>query len=150
MLCLLSAAATAQGLGDRLFDSKQACFARVYAQDHLDRHPVQQVTHITLRPDLAAMVMGGESDVVTVSLQLRGDREIYFGSAYCNRTGAALTCYLDGDAGSFKLTEAANGALRLEVGPNGMNFERSSDFASLWPDRGDDRVFLLPPVLCPG
>ncbi len=136
----------AQGLAGRLFGAKPGCFARAYTADHLARHPVQQVTEITLSPDIAAMTMGGEVDAVMVSVRVRSGRAAYFGSASCERTGAALTCYREGDAGSFRLTEAANGALRLEVGPNGMSFEGIGDFVTLEGNSGDDREFLIPPA----
>ena len=149
LFSLGAAPVAAQGLGERLFGGKSTCFARAYTADHLASHPLQQVTEITLRPDVAAMRMGGEVEAVMISVRRRADSETYFGSAYCDRTGAALTCYREGDAGSFKLTEAANGALRLEVGPNGMSFEGSADFVTLEANRGDDRVFLIPPAPCP-
>jgi hypothetical protein len=117
------------------------CYLRQYSRDHLVQHPDQRVTQIAVGPE------GGTGDpILRVAVMLRGDREVYSGAAYCTRWGRKMDCAMEGDMGAFTLEPAKDGAVRLSVGSPGMSFEGTAGFIDLAADRGDDRVFLIPPV----
>jgi len=139
----------AQSLGDRLFARGGECFRRVYTNDHLKSHPEQSVAEIAIGADIGGMQASNGFDLLIVSVRVRNSNEVYSGVGYCDRRGENVACLMEGDAGGFGLRPAPNGQVRLVVGPNGMSFEGGSDFISLYADRGDDRVFLLPPGGCP-
>lgn len=131
----------AKSLQDQLFPTATSCYARSYSAEHLVRHPMQQVTRIALAP--APEPEGGL--VLQVSIELRGEAELFSGIAYCEASGSnALSCGMEGDAGGFVLTPARKGAVLLGVGRNGVGFEGLSGFVHLDGISGDDREFLLP------
>jgi hypothetical protein len=143
----LSLPAMAQGPIDKLFPGKSGCYARSYSLSHLAKHPEQLVTDIALLadPEVADPMLG-----LWVLVELRGDiAGSYEGFGYCDPAGPGLACRMEGDAGSFTVTEDEAGAILIEVGRHGMSFEGEVDFITLMPDRGDDRSFLLKPVACP-
>jgi hypothetical protein len=117
------------------------CYLRQYSRDHLVQHPNQRVTQIAVGPEAET-----SDSILRVAVMLRGDREVYSGAAYCNQWGRKMDCAMEGDMGSFTLEPAKDGAVRLSVGLPGMSFEGATGFIDLAADRGDDRVFLIPPV----
>jgi hypothetical protein len=141
---LVGLAAAAQGL------PPGACHLRRYAPDHLAAHPAQSVTLIALAPETGAAE--ADTPVLRLSVAVRGDREIYRATAYCDRWQFPADCLLEGDAGAFRLEAARDGALRLTVAPRGISLEGSRGFVALEGTRGDDRLFLIPraaPGACP-
>jgi hypothetical protein len=82
---------------------------------------------------------------LNVSIWLRGGA-YYSSLAYCSTERAILACGMEGDAGAFTLEGKKDSALMLRVGSYGMSFEGENGFVTLEPDRGDDRVFLIPNV----
>ncbi len=146
-LILTASISAAQGLLDSHFGAaaphRGGCFHRDYSADHLARHPDQRVTSITLAP---VPLDSPEGEIeLNVMIRLRGGG-VYSSLAYCSPSRATLACRMEGDAGTFTLTGAADSALLLNVGPHGISFEGDSEFIALEPDRGDDRVFLIPNV----
>jgi len=140
----------------RLIEGGGTCYLRRYTADHLQQHPQQRVSALglILYPD-------GDQNLATLYVKVRlgqagpgqvgpgqvGPGQVRaMGSAYCNQDGEGLDCLMEGDAGRFSLTGAKNGALRLSVAPRGISFEGDRDFITLSGTKGDDRVFLLPPL----
>jgi hypothetical protein len=137
-------AVMAQGLGDQLFATDDACYSRKYSSDHLALHPLQQVTGMTLRPE-ARPVDAALQLWVSVTLRAWPD-EVLLALAYCRDAGAdRLACSLEGDAGGFSIIPARDRAVLVSVSDQGMGFEGATGFATLDHNRGDDRSFLLPP-----
>jgi hypothetical protein len=132
---------------EKMFPGKSGCYARSYSAEHLDTHPAQRVTDISVVPEaeVADPMIG-----LWVSLTLRGvPGGAFEGLAYCeNSRSQALDCGLEGDAGSFSITPAKNGAILIEVGRYGMSFENDTGFATLESRQGDDRSFILRPAPC--
>jgi hypothetical protein len=130
-----------------MFPDASTCYARVYADAHLAKHPAQRVTRMRLTPDfqIADPLLG-----LHVELNLRGVPGGWFeGIAYCENAGSKLLdCTMEGDAGGFSVTPARDGAVLLSVSGLGMSFENAGGFATLEADQGDDRNFLLRPSPC--
>jgi len=139
----------AQSLGDRLFERGGECFRRVYSNDHLKSHPDQNVAEIAIGADVHGMQVSNGFDLLIVTVRLRNSNEVYSAVGYCDRRGENVACRMEGDAGGFGMRDAPNGQVRLIVGRDGMSFEGARNFITFHPDRGDDRVFLLPPGGCP-
>lgn len=118
-----------------------ACYLRRYTARHLSEHPAQQV----MAMGLALYPEASDQVILNLYVRLRPGNVRVMGSAYCDQDGEGLDCRMEGDAGRFSLTGAKNGALRLSVAPAGVSFEGEA-FHTLDGTRGDDRVFLLPPV----
>lgn len=139
--------ALAKSPQDQMFPGRDSCYARSYTEDHLATHPAQRVTEIAVIPDftIADPMLG-----LRVLVRLRGvpggDFEAF---AYCENEGAStLYCGMEGDAGSFAITPAKNGAILIQVSSLGMSFENDSGFATLERNQGDDRSFILRPASC--
>lgn len=132
-------------LASRMFDPDRggsACYLRRYDAAHLARHPDQLVTEIGV-----GLLPGESGPMAVVNLRLAtrpGERATAI--AYCDDSGDSLACGMEGDAGAFRLERAKDGALRLAVEPRGMTFESATSEITLHADRGDDRVFLIPPA----
>ena len=139
----------AQSLGDRLFERGGECFRRVYSNDHLKSHPLQNVAEIAVGADVVGMRVSNGFDLLNLYVRLRDSNEVFTAVAYCDRRGANVACQMEGDAGGFGLREAPGGQVRLVVGREGMSFEGARNFITFYADSGDDRVFLLPPGGCP-
>lgn len=136
----------ADGMLSQLFPGKSGCYSRSYSDAHLAKHTEQLVT------DIAVMAEGSIADPMLglwVTLRLRGDiAGSYEALAYCENAGAAVTCGMEGDAGSFSITPDGDGTIVIDVGPYGMSFEGDAGFITLMSDRGDDRSFRLAPSGC--
>ena len=144
-LCLvLASPAVGQTPREALFPSDASCYLRYYNADHLARQPAQTVQLIQVGPDQGQW----ESDVLVlkIGLDLRSTPEHLLGYAYCEPAGKGLACGMEGDAGSFQLTPARDGAIRIDIGPNGVSFEGETGFVTLEGSSGDDRSFVMPPV----
>lgn len=142
-LCCLASPTSAQSVQDMVFAPDGPCYSRTYDDAHLAAHPDQQVSLIVVRADTADMELDTTDDLlVLVDVLTRKSDSPYSGIGICTAAKSSLTCLMEGDAGGFTLTEQ-DGRLRLDVGPNGMSFEGATDFLTLEPDQGDDRVFLL-------
>lgn len=130
-----------------MFPGADSCYARVYTDAHLTKHPIQRVTQISISPDLTidAPLLG-----LHVQLELRDvPGGAFEGYGYCENEGNhTLYCGMEGDAGGFRITPAKSGAVLIEVSSLGMSFENTAGFATLEARSGDDRSFLLQPVAC--
>ena len=140
---LLPSALHARGLQDT-YMQKGGCFIRDYSTDHLAKHPDQLVRHISLAPVPLANPPG--ILLLNLTVNLRGSDYYYSSFAYCHGEGVGMQCDLEGDAGSFVLEPAKNGALRLTLTRDGVSFEGATAFVELSGTSGDDRQFLLPSV----
>lgn len=130
-----------------MFPGPDRCYARVYTDAHLAKHPAQRVTRISIRPDftIADPMLG-----VQLKITLRGVPGGAFDAyGYCeNEGGHTLYCGMEGDAGGFQITPEKTGAILISVSSLGMGFENDTGFATLERSTGDDRSFLLQPVAC--
>lgn len=141
----LATPALAKGPIDAIFPSDGSCYLRHYDRAHMSRHQDQLVTEIAIGP--YAPEWGRQDHVaITLMVSVRGTDEFFVSYSVCQEDSGALSCQMEGDAGSFSLHADAGGKVRLEVSRRGMNFEGQSGFISISGTRGDDRVFLLPPV----
>lgn len=123
-----------------LFKGEPRCYTRTYSPDHLQRHPVQQVTFMALVPEPGVEEPGALG--VSVRVMVRGDAETYERLAFCEDQGSALECRMEGDAGSFRVARRGDGVL-LTVGADGIGFEGARGFIEFSGIRGDDRAFAL-------
>lgn len=137
--------ALAQSPREQMFPTDDSCYARDYSDQHLQSHPAQRVTAISLTP-----YTGTASDPLLqlwVKVSLRGQPGGDFEAlSYCENNGAAtLYCGMEGDAGGFAVTPEKNGAVMVTVSSLGMGFENHSGLVTLDRESGDDRSFLLTP-----
>lgn len=142
-LCLATPA-LAQSPREVLFPSDASCYLRYYNKDHLAKHPSQRVQQIQVGPDQTQW--NSEMLVLKIGLDLVNSPEHLLGIAFCEPAGAGLVCGMEGDAGAFQLTPARDGAIRIDIGPDGISFEGDTDFVTLDGNSGDDRSFVMPPV----
>lgn len=130
---------------EAMFPGDRSCYARAYSADHLARHPDQQATSIALTPE--AGMAGDPLLQVWVTATVRDwPGEALTALAYCEAAGTALSCGLEGDAGSFSLAPDREGTVLLTVARGGMGFEGARGFVTFAPNRGDDRSFRLRPT----
>ncbi|WP_189409581.1 hypothetical protein [Neogemmobacter tilapiae] len=143
MLGLLPCPTLADSVADH-FRKGSGCHIRQYNAAHLAGHPEQTVTEIALNPSALPNEPGLE--LLDLFVQVKGRNYEYHALAYCEPGPKQWSCGLEGDGGRFILTHEKQGTLRLTVGKGGLGFEGAQDFLTLYGDRGDDRVFLIPSV----
>jgi hypothetical protein len=124
----------------------EPCYARTYSSEHLKAHPEQRVGAIEL--DMAKANPDGvpitEDNIeLGFGIKLKDRAEWYTGLAICKSTGAEIGCFLEGDGGSFTLSAAQDGGLKLVTGESGIAIEGATDFVEIAGGKGDDRVFVL-------
>lgn len=151
-----SAADDATKLASAFFDTVFAnvqggtpCYGRSYDDAHIKEHPQQNVQRIEIDFDKASaggVVNTPERFELGFALMLTTSSEWYGQVAICKAAADSADCYLEADGGRFKLTNAGDGALKLETGNYGIVIEGSVDAASLSGSEGDDRVFVLKPA----
>lgn len=131
------------GLLTPYFEDLGTCYARHYDDHHLASHPRQKVTAIYLS-NTAFPDPGYDGVLLDFGFVMR-DGEHYSANAYCDERDR---CSLEGDGGTFQVTETGDG-LRIDVaGSLGLEGRDgwSGDLAE-----SDDRVFLIyrgPPRAC--
>lgn len=145
MLAVLAMPALAQSPRDIMFPSDASCYLRHYDKAHLSKHQEQIVKEIALGPWDPA-VGDGDRLVLLLAVYVRGTDERFVANAYCKNEADHLHCQMEGDAGSFTVTPAKNGAIRLDLTRDGIAFEGEGGFVALSGTSGDDRQFLIPPV----
>lgn len=127
----------------------EPCYARVYTAEHLKAHPDQHVGAIEL--DMLKVNASGnpiteENIELGFGLKLKDKPDWYTGLAICKGAGAQIDCFLEGDGGSFTLSAAGGGSLKLATGETGIALEGAEDVVEIAGDKGDDRVFVLAPA----
>lgn len=142
LLCLATPA-LAESPRAALFPTDATCYLRHYTDAHLASHPDQLVREIAIGPEPGSF----EADVLVlrVAVWLRGTSGRMMAYGYCENTGGALSCGLEGDAGWLMVEPTAKGA-RVTVGRDGMALEGDSGFVTLGGGHSDDAVFALPRV----
>lgn len=143
---VLPGLALAQGLRERAFyptDGGSGCFLRQYDAAHLASHPGQQVETIALgrteyRPE--------DPTVIVRVMAMTRAGQYLTGMASCGGGGDRMMCHMDGDAGRFGLSAARDGALRMDLAPEGISFVGDQGAYTIEGSAGDDHSFLLPPV----
>lgn len=144
-LILSAGTALAQSPWQMMFPRPDSCYQRDYSASHLAGHPQQRVTKIVLAA--APTVPQDPWPAVRLQVTLRGaDGGMAEAMAYCENIEATLFCGMEGDAGTFAIEAAANGAILVKTGRDGMSLETESGFVTLEQKRGDDRSFLLYPA----
>ena len=130
----LATGAQAQNLVARFFDG--VCYSRIYAADHLARHPRQRVAHIWFVED-PAMPPDGDRFALRFGFTLT-DGGSYTSVAYCAADGR---CSTEGDGGRVQFTERGQNLLLSVVD---YLIVEGADFS---PDlaESDDREFQLFP-----
>jgi hypothetical protein len=125
-----------------------ACFERIYDAAHLNAHPMQQVTHITLihEPSADAKPEAEEPLYVSIEITVRGNAEIYALGGRCEPQGNGLLCAPSWEAGSFLVEPSADGTLM--VTNKSMMFNPSNSAAEeVAPGalqlKGDDKAWKL-------
>ncbi len=143
-LLLIATPALAQSPRDTMFPSDATCYLRHYTAAHLASHPAQRVTDIALGPDQPSL--NPQELTLRLGVSLRGTSDYFLSYAYCENTGGALSCHLEGDAGWFTLEPAANGGLLMTTGRGGIGFEGAEGMFQIGGSASDDNSFLIPPV----
>ncbi len=143
LACAAAVPAAAQDTRSAMFPGGSGCYSREYAATHLARHPDQRVTRITLYPDPDQTTV--EQIALRVSVTLRDSPEQFQGVAYCRPTGPSLSCAVEGDGGSFAITQGDSGLL-LTLDRDGLSMEGETAFVTLSGTSGDDRSFSLPAI----
>ena len=145
LLLLWPVSAGAETMADTHF-ARNFCWERSYSTAHLAEHPEQTVTSFRIgRAPLGHPRAPGK---LAMELTLtfrganggRGGEEIPW-AAECRPNEDALRCFLEGDAGEFRI-EAAGQDILVTVGEEGLSFE-GRELHLLQADEGDDRAFLL-------
>jgi len=134
LLGLASGSASAGVVVGR-FEIEGGCYVRKYDPAHMNSHPNQVVTAISLEtsrqhPDKDRLAL-------TLEFSVRQGAH-YSAEAYC--TAANDRCSVEGDGGSFRLT-GDGPRIKLTVG-DFLAIEGQEDFSPNLAD-SDDRVFLL-------
>lgn len=142
-LMLLATPALAESPIQALFPSDGSCYLRHYNRSHMASHPDQMVTEIAMGP--ASGARSGRVVILNVQVQLRGASEIYQAAAYCENTGGAVSCGLEGDGGWFQLQPHAKG-MKMTVGSMPLGFEGRNGFVTFGAEASDDDSFILPRV----
>lgn len=143
-LLLIATPALAQSPRDLMFPSDATCYLRHYTAAHLASHPAQRVTDIALGPDQPSW--NAQELTLRLGVSLRGTSDYFLSYAYCENTGGALSCHLEGDAGWFTLEPAAKGGLVMTTGRGGIGFEGAEGMFLIGGSASDDNSFLIPPV----
>jgi hypothetical protein len=143
-LLLIATPALAQSPRDLMFPSDATCYLRHYGAAHLASHPAQLVTDIALGPDQPSW--NAQELTLRLGVSLRGTSDYFLSYAYCENTGGALSCHLEGDAGWFTLEPAAKGGLLMTTGRGGIGFEGAGGMFQIGGSASDDESFLIPPV----
>lgn len=143
-LVLIAAPASAQSPRDLMFPSDATCYLRHYSAAHLASHPAQRVTQIALGPEPGSR--NPMQLTLRLAVSLRGTGEDFLSLAYCENTGGALSCQVEGDSGWFMLKPAAKGGILMTTGRRGLGFEGERDFVQIGGGASDDNSFLIPPV----
>lgn len=157
-LCTLAAStfAVAAAAGEKsLFETHFAgvangepCYARTYSASQLAEHPEQRVGTIELSmpkstPD--GTPISEDNIELNFGIKLKDTAGWYTSLAICKGTGPQIGCFLEGDGGSFTLTAAEDGGLKLSTGESGIAIEGETDVIEIDGSKGDDRIFLLAP-----
>ncbi|NUB43229.1 hypothetical protein GEU84_002435 [Fertoebacter nigrum] len=149
-LVLTGGAAEARNVLDTHFNSRGAasdgCFVRSYTRAHLAQHPRQTVRQMMVIRSAERAPQGGV--VVDVLVAVNAPDPTHAIQASCTARGDRQVCVnTDGSQGGFTLSAAKNGALLMQLMPQGLVFG-AADNEGVWlqGDAGDDREFLIPNV----
>jgi hypothetical protein len=144
-----ASAVRADGPQDLMFPHRDTCYMRDYGPDHLASYPAQRVVKFALIQTTEGVPAGMLGLWVRLTVRNSPAGQRFDGIGYCAADGPKrLSCTMEGDAGSFTVTPAKNGAVLVEVCPQGVSFEGGNGFETLESDRGDDRTFILYPAVC--
>jgi hypothetical protein len=140
----------ARPLEKELPPKASACFERIYDSEHLNAHPMQQVTRITLIHERGADAKPEAEEPLYVSIEItvRGNAEVYRLGGLCEPQGKGVRCTPEWEAGSFLVEAVADGAL-LVTNKSMMFNPDNSAAEEVAPGaiqlRGDDRAWKLFP-----
>ena len=158
LLLALVAAPASAGTFEDVF-GKTACYVRAYDAAHLAAHPNQQTRRLALsfgKTNQDGSPATAKNFNLYVSAKRRGSTQEYEGLAFCEAAGEGFDCQREGDMGSFRLTVAPGGRLKLET--NRTTFEGNDFFIiedgtftierdnKITTGKADDSVFLLDPA----
>lgn len=127
-------------------DGGAPCYARTYPAEHLKDHPEQRVARIIVdldKTDADGKPITEAALALGFGVQLKTSPEWYTNTSVCKSAGAEISCFLEGDGGSFAITAAEDGAIKIATGSYGIAMEGSKDFIELSAGKGDDKVFIL-------
>lgn len=143
---LLPGLALAQGLRERAFypaDGGSGCFLRQHDAAHMASHPGQQVKTIALG---RTEYQPEDPRVIVRVMAMTRAGQYLTGMASCGGEGDRMMCHMEGDAGRFSLSAGRDGALRMDIAPEGISFAGDQGAYTIDGSAGGDRSFLLPPV----
>lgn len=124
------------GVVEGMFEIEGGCFVRKYDPAHLQAHPEQVVTQISL--ETSRTQLDREHVILDLEFSIRQGTH-YSALAFCTRNDR---CGIEGDGGTFTLQRSGQ-QIRLTVG-DFLAVEGDTDFSPNLAD-SDDRVFLLNP-----
>jgi hypothetical protein len=144
--------ALAEDEGGEAADPWLGCWERVYDSAHLDKHPGQLVTALTLS------IIERDSDedkyLAEITAKMRKSAETYSNreGARCRLAGSRLACISDGFfAGRFKLELAGENA-KLVIGESDyltlVPVVDTNALIVLSPKTPEHTLFVLKPIAC--
>ncbi len=120
------------------------CYARSYTPAHLRANPDQTVRSFYLGPASPAAQRAARGRIaISFGMRLIGRPGPYSGMAECRPHFDTLRCGVEGDGGTFVLSQMPRG--RLQVVVERLEVEGSRDFSGNIAD-GDNLVMLLFPA----
>lgn len=156
ILAVTAPAAIAAPMTD-YFGAGNRCYARIYSDAHLKKHPQQKV--LAIRFDHMPGYSGPFDSnghpltypahreiVATLTVTLKGVAGSHSNTAFCWAEGKGMACGMECDAGQFKLAPRSGGRLLIHGGGD-LFFHGcgSGDMVTL-TRAPDDRAFLLSPM----
>ncbi len=137
----------------RHFNNGDACFGRLYSNEHRAKHPQQRTAEIRLDyyPDLLGIDGDGSGVmpypkareiIVLLSVRLSGNPFLWQTTAFCWPEGDKMSCGIECDGGRFDLIDRSADSLLLTGGSDLMFSDCAASDKTL-RRAPDDRSFLL-------
>jgi hypothetical protein len=151
---LLAGPVAAQTLDEILapISGTNACWQRIYSDEHLARHPRQKVTAI--RISLSYLEMdhheAGEGEYAfSVNISTRERKGFEGGLCHTDGEGKAI-CVVDCDGGAMSLRRSGSeGSILIDLLSGGVRLEECGSETKFWMSaEPDDKQFLVHPVAC--
>ena len=141
---------------------KRICYARVYTQEHLAKHPKQKVTEIGFRlayyrfPPDEFYPQGQRNYYFALTAKRRGNSRLMTARGECGPNGNRIGCGVECDGGGVTVTRRPGDKILVSLGEGGWirmteGCDEEENAVNLEAGE-DDREFLLsrlPDSACP-
>ncbi len=119
------------------------CYARTYDAEHLVANPKQRVQRMFVIHSDTDKLHPPKSFEVLFGFKLRTSSDPFTSEAGCTATRTGAACSVEGDGGSFKLSDYGDG-LKMTIDDR-LQVEGSKGFSPDLAKGGDDGLLLLFP-----